>query len=266
MGGRRGVVLFTLVSVLGAGACSRLPLASSTDDGGGAAATPEAGVDASADRGTIVPVADAGTDRQPPPPPDAGSEQTEARDAGTDLSHGGTDASDGSADVPPVLTRFQGPDGAFVMAVIRSLDLASDCSGIPAGLLKTEFGCMRATSPYTPSGVMQVCYPNPTLNWDSYVIHCDPRPSPSSACPGDSRAFGDRCCGALPGGVTASDPICGGIGYLTEFAAGLLSDSDADFVPDIADNCRYVFNPDQTDSVGDGVGDACRGDGGAGGD
>ena len=35
-------------------------------------------------------------------------------------------------------------------------------------------------------------------------------------------------------------------------------DSDKDGVPDIIDNCPTVPNPDQQDSVGDGIGDACR--------
>ena len=37
-----------------------------------------------------------------------------------------------------------------------------------------------------------------------------------------------------------------------------LQDSDKDGVPDLIDNCPTVFNPDQKDSVGDGIGDACR--------
>lgn len=35
-------------------------------------------------------------------------------------------------------------------------------------------------------------------------------------------------------------------------------DSDRDGVSNAQDNCHTVFNPDQADSVGDGVGDACR--------
>lgn len=35
-------------------------------------------------------------------------------------------------------------------------------------------------------------------------------------------------------------------------------DEDGDGVPDKCDNCPDVFNPDQIDSVGDGIGDACR--------
>ena len=38
---------------------------------------------------------------------------------------------------------------------------------------------------------------------------------------------------------------------------GCAPDQDGDLVPDDADNCPSVFNSDQTDSDGDGVGDAC---------
>lgn len=37
----------------------------------------------------------------------------------------------------------------------------------------------------------------------------------------------------------------------------LAADKDADSVPDAIDNCPGIFNPDQTDTDGDGVGDAC---------
>jgi hypothetical protein len=35
------------------------------------------------------------------------------------------------------------------------------------------------------------------------------------------------------------------------------SDQDADGIPDASDNCPVVYNPDQTDTDGDGLGDAC---------
>ena len=39
---------------------------------------------------------------------------------------------------------------------------------------------------------------------------------------------------------------------------GTMPDADQDGVPDPIDDCPTVANPDQTDSVGDGIGDACR--------
>ncbi|TEU13940.1 MAG: hypothetical protein E3J25_05335, partial [Anaerolineales bacterium] len=40
---------------------------------------------------------------------------------------------------------------------------------------------------------------------------------------------------------------------------GRAGDADGDTVPDASDNCPLVDNPDQTDSDGDGIGDACEG-------
>src|SRR5262249_10038234 len=39
---------------------------------------------------------------------------------------------------------------------------------------------------------------------------------------------------------------------------------DGDGIPDVLDNCPFVANPDQRDSDGDGIGDACEGAGFAG--
>jgi hypothetical protein len=44
-----------------------------------------------------------------------------------------------------------------------------------------------------------------------------------------------------------------------EFIVGPVADGDSDGVADAADNCPTVANPDQTDSNGNGLGDACDG-------
>ena len=50
-------------------------------------------------------------------------------------------------------------------------------------------------------------------------------------------------------------PIYVSVGSSTQ----CLTDTDQDGVPDLVDNCPTVPNPGQEDSVGDGIGDACRG-------
>ncbi|MFM2153772.1 MAG: hypothetical protein RL199_2207, partial [Pseudomonadota bacterium] len=66
---------------------------------------------------------------------------------------------------------------------------------------------------------------------------------------------------APPGGEVVIDK-------LETFANAPASDADADFVPDVVDNCRDAANTNQFDTDGDGTGDACdiADDTGAGGD
>ena len=44
---------------------------------------------------------------------------------------------------------------------------------------------------------------------------------------------------------------------MASFQFWCTGDSDADTIPDLADNCALVPNPDQADTDGDFVGDAC---------
>jgi len=57
---------------------------------------------------------------------------------------------------------------------------------------------------------------------------------------------------------TCSDGVDNdGDGFADIFDPGCAPDQDGDLVPDDADNCPAVFNGDQADTDGDGVGDAC---------
>jgi cysteine-rich repeat protein len=106
---------------------------------------------------------------------------------------------------------------------------------------------------------------------------------PGSSLPGDVLVLLASSAGAARAygyGVTNGQVTCGAVGQIAVVSGGevalmltlaspLPADSDGDGVPDPIDNCPSVSNPDQTDSVGDGVGDACRapstgGDGGGG--
>jgi len=61
----------------------------------------------------------------------------------------------------------------------------------------------------------------------------------------DATACTDGQDNDLDGLADADDPTCG-------------PDPDSDYVPDTQDNCPEDWNPEQTDSDGDGVGDACE--------
>ena len=56
------------------------------------------------------------------------------------------------------------------------------------------------------------------------------------------------------------DVLCGLTDSFSAFAIGVPSDGDLDGVPDLADNCTLAPNPAQTDTDGDGYGNACDAD------
>ncbi|HET6363202.1 MAG TPA: thrombospondin type 3 repeat-containing protein [Gemmatimonadota bacterium] len=96
--------------------------------------------------------------------------------------------------------------------------------------------------------------------------NCPFTPNPDQA-DSDGDGVGDACAGDGGGGdggcvlPDGTAPPEGG----TEPGTCPVDDSDGDGIPDAEDNCLFAFNPDQADADGDGVGDACNGDGGDGG-
>ncbi|MGD8637881.1 MAG: thrombospondin type 3 repeat-containing protein, partial [Nitrosopumilaceae archaeon] len=67
---------------------------------------------------------------------------------------------------------------------------------------------------------------------------------------------GEGCPTTLPGNV---GPLSNG-DSITCIITNTLIDSDNDGIPDADDNCPNVANPDQADTDGDGIGDACDND------
>ncbi len=82
-------------------------------------------------------------------------------------------------------------------------------------------------------------------DWTEEALGSDPHDAASTP---EHSLFPETCAdGAdndLDGQADAADPGCA-------------PDGDFDLVPDDSDNCPAVYNPDQADSDGDGIGDAC---------
>jgi hypothetical protein len=202
-----------------------------------------------------------GHDATQPPPPSSKDAAAPSVGVSTD---GATQEQPDAGVTQAQLVSMAGPGGAMVTTIMKTLNIQDDCSGVPADLFDTRIGCMRLTAREPASGALEICYPNPSDDpWTAVVSCVPPGFAPGLPCNHPYRLVSGQCCAMLPGGIAGGNPMCGITTVISSIAAGAPTDSDGDFVPDVADNCRYVFNPQQTDSVGDGIGDACRGDGGA---
>ena len=186
---------------------------------------------------------------------DARSDSVDAVDSARDAADGNKNA-EGS---------FDCGGGGQIVAPVSTLTVTPDCSGVPATLFSTRYACMHVTTTDPLVGTAHVCFPDPLESTESGVVACLPAPASGETpvCASTDRLFSGLCCRHLPGGLPGRTTICGDTDRFGDFAAGALHDTDGDFVPDIDDNCILVPNTDQRDSVGDGVGDACRGDAGA---
>jgi len=78
---------------------------------------------------------------------------------------------------------------------------------------------------------------------------CVPLPT---RCHNKGRTTSEPVC-TLPG----PDVLCALTEHFSGFALGIPLDTDGDGVPDLADNCTLAPNPAQTDTDGDGYGNAC---------
>jgi hypothetical protein len=76
----------------------------------------------------------------------------------------------------------------------------------------------------------------------------------------DGDGIGDACAGEGCGTTVDGDTPEGGTADPGSCPSEDV-DSDGDGMLDLEDNCPYTFNPDQADTDGDGIGDACAGDG-----
>jgi hypothetical protein len=227
----------------------------------------------------LRPDGDAGADRAPSPDRDAvdeaadqGVDQGAPLDRGVDLDAPTDEQPDQpadriSSDVPPDTNThvISGPEGTTIFTTADPSDLIveSTCAGFPDGLFAKRFGsCVKLTSRVPITAAVKICFPNQNHQPDANPAEAEIlRATPATeSCPRPEKLISGTCTGLLF--TLGPDPICADSDVLGTFAAGVPLDTDGDLVPDIADNCPLVFNPDQVDTDGDGIGDACETDGG----
>ena len=170
--------------------------------------------------------------------------------------------------------RVPGPPGSNALVIINAgvpgsgdlptVPAPTPCNGqIPAGVFEpggSNSMCMSvvgATLTYDTEAGVTICMP-PLAHGTSSIVQCDPHPLWCNSPPNE----GQYCCPldklpVNPPNVPLGD-ICAVSYGLSVFGVGTLLDSDGDGIANLVDNCPLAYNPLQEDSVGNGVGDACR--------
>lgn len=113
-------------------------------------------------------------------------------------------------------------------------------------------------TPRDLSSVIPRVHPDVNCNGISRNVETD-RLNPGANCI-DYVSNGLSCVKSVefPPTRSCDDYVAPGPGVPATCSPNLASDKDSDGVGDKCDNCPTVYNPDQKDSVGDGIGDACR--------
>lgn len=118
--------------------------------------------------------------------------------------------------------------------------------------------CVSVTLGGTLVGSAQVCFSRNGMGAAPQVYQCSVM-QPNGICPEGLHPLGGSCCQTIPTDQTAT-PVCVGVTHFSDLIfTDSAKDSDNDGVPDLVDNCPFVYNPlgQAADADHDGVGDAC---------
>jgi hypothetical protein len=149
------------------------------------------------------------------------------------------------------------------------LQVDPTCEQLGHGVIDADEAVCLKINPDDPRlagvtpGYLKVCVPNPSQNPDplsaSHLVSCAAREECSYRIRKNPRdPVTGKCCHAIT--AYGGEVLCAEVVYFEDVivaASENFVDEDDDFRVDLSDNCVGVFNPLQTDSNNDGIGDAC---------